>query len=304
MATIVDLEAAAQQGAGAGAAEEVVPAHQVRRLTTTLVDILRSMTPNSSPPGPGGAGLPGTRELGEGSALLGDCGRSEVSSVDDKLSMGSSSMGAPPSARDSEISAATALLKAQYLPQPDYRGDDVRPFYLDKARRGGGMPPAFDDGLPTPGGSSEAPSDASDDAYTIPKKFKKKTRISWTGLAVFLFFCGSLITYVGIRASKTLGLGGSLWYGIIVLVVEVLGGLAMLPYGLCLVVGVVGPPPAAVEAAAKGQAATTEVAYHVRVVIPCYKEPLDVITKTFMASLYAALPANWLGLRAQGPARQ
>ena len=32
--------------------------------------------------------------------------------------------------------------------------------------------------------------------------------------------------------------------------------------------------------------------YHIRVLIPCYKEPLDVISKTVMAALFAQLPAN------------
>ena len=36
----------------------------------------------------------------------------------------------------------------------------------------------------------------------------------------------------------------------------------------------------------------SELPYHVRVVIPCYKEPLDVIQKTVLAALYAQLPTG------------
>lgn len=52
VATMADLEAghggAGGSGSGSNAGEEVVPVHHVRRLTTTLVDILRHVTASSS----------------------------------------------------------------------------------------------------------------------------------------------------------------------------------------------------------------------------------------------------------------
>ena len=80
-------------------------------------------------------------------------------------------------------------------------------------------------------------------------------------------------------------------YGILVLSVEVLGGLAMLPYGLCLTARVTNgtaPPPDE-----KGQLRTA-LPYHIRVVVPCSREPLDVIQKTVTAALVAPIPANCL----------
>jgi cellulose synthase/poly-beta-1,6-N-acetylglucosamine synthase-like glycosyltransferase len=275
VATIVDLEAGDKPAATR--AEEFVPATQVRRLTATLVDILRQMAaPGQAGDAGGGGGGAHGREAHEGSSLLADTA-SEMS-LDDKLSMSSGGGTSAPSARDSEISAATALLKAQYLPQQEYRGDDVRPYYCD-----------LPSGAPPPADAQVADVDA---ACPLPESLKKRVRVNWPGLAVFLLFIGAFVTYVGIRAAKTLGLGGNLWYGVVVLAVEVLGGLAMLPYGLCLCVRVREEVPPAVAAAAKGQAATTEVGYHVRVMIPCYKEPLEVVSKTMMAALYAAMPAN------------
>lgn len=51
----------------------------------------------------------------------------------------------------------------------------------------------------------------------------------------------------------------------------------------------------------------TVLPYHIRVIIPCYKEPLDVIQKTVTAALVAPIPAGctrtgeWAG---KGPLRQ
>lgn len=36
----------------------------------------------------------------------------------------------------------------------------------------------------------------------------------------------------------------------------------------------------------------TTLPYHIRVIIPCYKEPLDVIQKTVTAALVAPIPAS------------
>ena len=36
----------------------------------------------------------------------------------------------------------------------------------------------------------------------------------------------------------------------------------------------------------------TALGYHIRVIVPCYKEPLDVIQKTVTAALVAPIPTN------------
>jgi hypothetical protein len=317
-ATIADLEA----GAGGAGEADVVPVRHVRRLTATLVDILRQMA--AAPGGATGAAAreaEGALAAAEAAGLL--AGASDAASdaftEDGKASLASasaasgSSAAAPSarSARDSEISASTALLKAAYLPQEEYRGDVVRPFWADA--RGATAPTAADDaglapldGKPADGGDG----DGADGAPGVPARLKKVVRVNWLGLAVFLLYIGAFITYVAIRAAKTLGLGASLWYGIVVLAVEILGGLAMLPYGLCLCVRVAdyellaAAERAAAAAAAKAaggegapalsaaaaRPAATALGYHVRVLIPCYKEPLEVIQKTLLAAMYAPLP--------------
>ena len=191
----------------------------------------------------------------------------------DLSSTGSGSKSLP----ESEISAKTALLKAQFLPQPEYVGDDVLPFYMDNDQVIGG-----EAGIP---GSDP-------ESVGIPKTLKKCVRINWTGLLVYVMYIVAFIVYITIRVAYTLDLGSSLWYGVIVLLSEILGAFAVFPYGLCLVLKVDDPVPEAVSRASQGLPAYTALNYHIRVLIPCYKEPLDVITRTFLASMYAAMPVN------------
>jgi len=306
---VVDLEAQRAREA-AGDDGDVVPVHHVRRLTSTLVDILRCVANNSGNiQGGGGAGAGGSHDAvsyhsaGERSSLL-DAG-SEYS--DDRST-----------AALSAISAQTALLKAQYMPQQEYKGDQVQPFYNDlqddrylptsDKLAGHQCSPsiiASDVDELSPGA---ADCDASDelfikdfvrnrnweqspwtDSSAIPDKHKKEIRINRIGLLVYIFYLMAFVFYIVVRATKTLGLGPLQAYGIIVLLVEILGGLAMLPYGLCLCARVVNNKASPPDD--KG-IVSTQLKYHIRVVIPCYKEPLDVIAKTFMAAMYAAIPAG------------
>lgn len=290
VATMVDLEA--NSAPAPAADEELVPAHHVRRLTTTIVDMLRSMATVQRRSSTNTSHFHGSKDI-EGTherhSLLAD--NNSDASLDDKASLSSSAMAS--SARDSEMSAATALLRSQYLPQPEYRGDDVRPFYLDGCKRSSSGIPSEDGSIQSSSGSKSVYHEPiNDDTCPIPRKLRKKLRVNWFGLLVFVLFVSAFGGYIGLRASKTLGLGGNLWYGIVVLSVEIIGGLAMLPYGLCLCMRVLDPPSPVAEASAKGQAAMTALSYHIRVVIPCYKEPLDVVSKTFIASMYASMPVN------------
>jgi hypothetical protein len=62
-------------------------------------------------------------------------------------------------------------------------------------------------------------------------KYHRKRRINLTGCLVFILFVLSLGFYLWVRITKTLGLGKYLWYGILVLIVEILGGTTTLLYG-------------------------------------------------------------------------
>lgn len=135
-ATFVDLEAAgSSKGVGVVGGSDVVPAQHVRRLTTTLVDILRHVAASSQHAQQGSREAAGDDDEGgqggEGAMLLPD--NSSELSVDDKASLtshGASSAGRGSSGRTSsigsdEVSVKTALLKAAYLPQEEYKGKCV-----------------------------------------------------------------------------------------------------------------------------------------------------------------------------------
>ena len=118
------------------------------------------------------------------------------------------------------------------------------------------------------------------------KKFKRKTRINWSGASVMLLYFGILCFYLYIRVAKTLDLGQYFWYGIIVLIVEIMGASTTLLYGVNLLLHPVYQPVPKDES---GKPMVT-LAYHVRVLVPCYKESLEILARTCSAALEAVLP--------------
>ena len=148
VATMVDLEAASGAAGGptgASRAEEAaVPVHHVRRLTSTLVDILRHISGGQQQQQQGGGSggskggavpeiTPGAHhERSESAALLLGDGASEASfPSDDKLSMASSSGNASTTSGSEITSSRAALLGAAFYRGEEYKGDEVKPFYLD-----------------------------------------------------------------------------------------------------------------------------------------------------------------------------
>ncbi|KAI7842235.1 hypothetical protein COHA_004148 [Chlorella ohadii] len=269
--SVVDLEAgraALLAAAPAGGEDGVVPVAHVRRLTTT-----------------GGGRDP--EIVPEGAGLLGDSQfeGSELSYSDDKLSLASAGTA-------STAGGTSSKLAPLLFVKDEYRGDDVKPFFLDQPLLTAASRKPED--LEDPAAGLEAGAEAQqrqqpDDASAIPHRLVKRKAVNWWGLTAYLFFIAAFCFYIWARAAHTLGLGPMLWYGAIVLGVEILGGLAMLPYGLCIVMRVTNnqvPPPDD-----KGHVRTS-LNYHIRVVVPCYKEPLDVIQKTVTAALVAPIPTN------------
>ena len=102
---------------------------------------------------------------------------------------------------------------------------------------------------------------------------------------MFVYFC-VLCFYLYIRVSKTMDLGQYLWYGVIVLVVEIMGASTTLLYGVNLILHPVYQPLPKDES---GKPMVT-LTYHVRVLIPCYKESLEILARTCSAALDAVLP--------------
>ncbi|RMZ57138.1 hypothetical protein APUTEX25_003595 [Auxenochlorella protothecoides] len=271
VATIADLESGDPKPAGD--AESMNPV-QMRRLTTGIVDVLRQLQAS------GGAGAVEDPEivvarhrlgLGKDDVLLPD-NVSELS-LDDKLSLISGGTSTSGKESYSSLNSHTALLKGWggLKTDEDYKGDTVHPWYVDLATHTSSLRDGDGDATPKPG--------ADDGDHGVPTFMQKQRKINiWGTCVAVIFFC-AFFFYVGIRIK----------YGILVLAVEMIGGLAQMPYAVCLTMRVVNcRPPAPDE---KGVVRTL-APYHIRVLIPCYKEPLDVVSKTVMAALFATVPAN------------
>ena len=102
---------------------------------------------------------------------------------------------------------------------------------------------------------------------------------------------------------KKLGLGSVLPYGILLLVVEVLGATTVLVYGINLLFSPLHEkPPIDEDYVSKSLPAgvappsfempNVALPYHVRVLVPCYKEELEICQRTVLAAAAAPLPAG------------
>ena len=77
---------------------------------------------------------------------------------------------------------------------------------------------------------------------TTPTKFKRGRKFSFHGcLVTFLYLC-AFVFYLYVRISKTLDLGAYVWYGVIVLVVELAGATTTLVWCLNIIMDPVHEP--------------------------------------------------------------
>lgn len=95
-----------------------------------------------------------------------------------------------------------------------------------------------------------------------------------------------------IRITKTLDLGPYLWYGCVILGIEMLGATTVILYGLNLVLDPVVANYHLGEDPTNPGNPRTRYPYHVRVCVPCYKESLEILRRTIMAAYDATLPAG------------
>jgi cellulose synthase/poly-beta-1,6-N-acetylglucosamine synthase-like glycosyltransferase len=122
------------------------------------------------------------------------------------------------------------------------------------------------------------------------KKYKRGWRFNWLGILVFLTFLAALGFYIWVRVTKTLDLGSYKWYGILVFVVEMIGASTTILYGINLLLS---PVPAVLSDDPDMPGITkVEVPYHVRILVPCYKESCEIVARTVKAAYEAMLPRN------------
>lgn len=108
-------------------------------------------------------------------------------------------------------------------------------------------------------------------------RYRQRTRINWIGALSFVTYLCALGFYVWVRLTKTLDLGPYLWYGCVILAVEMLGATTVILYGVNLIRDPVTEPIAADPA--DPTRARTRHPYHIRVLVPCYKESLEILRR-------------------------
>ncbi|GBF89253.1 six-hairpin glycosidase [Raphidocelis subcapitata] len=104
---------------------------------------------------------------------------------------------------------------------------------------------------------------------------------------VALFYLGSLGYYLYVRIAKTLDMPYK-WYSILILVVECIGMTSVVPYALLNVVHT--HPSGSGGLPADDGLMEPDKRFTVRVMVPCYKEPLEIVAATVDAALQADLP--------------
>ena len=124
-------------------------------------------------------------------------------------------------------------------------------------------------------------------------RFTRQRRADPFGWLLFALWAAALSFYLYVRVAKTLaGLGSVLGYGLALLVVECAGATTVAVYALNLLfipvhedytIDATHPTP--------GMPAV-KLPYHVRVLVPCYKESLDIVACTLTAAAAAPLPAG------------
>lgn len=120
------------------------------------------------------------------------------------------------------------------------------------------------------------------------KPFARGWRLDWGGTFAMFFYLCAFIFYLYVRIAKTLDLGGYTWYGVLVLGIEIMGASTTFLYGLNIVARPIHEP-ARPDDEAPGLV-LVDHPYHVRVLVPVYKESLDIVAKTISAALAARMP--------------
>jgi hypothetical protein len=117
-------------------------------------------------------------------------------------------------------------------------------------------------------------------------------RYSPIGILIFLFYLGSCMYYFVVRATKTLDMGFT-WYGWVVLLVEIVTSTATMGYAVLLIRYTRSKKTKGLPLAKAGHEPDEDaLKFHVRVLVPCYKETVDLVEITVKAALAAPLPAD------------
>eukprot|EP00879_Flechtneria_rotunda_P011197 GHRR01011695.1.p1 GENE.GHRR01011695.1~~GHRR01011695.1.p1 ORF type:complete len:695 (+),score=198.24 GHRR01011695.1:342-2426(+) len=110
---------------------------------------------------------------------------------------------------------------------------------------------------------------------------------SWFAIMVLLGYLSAMVYYLYVRIAFTLDMKDK-WYSISVLVVECIGMTAVVPYAFINAVHT--NPTGSPGLPADDSMTEPDKKFTVRVLVPCYKESLGVVSGTLRAALEAELP--------------
>lgn len=127
-----------------------------------------------------------------------------------------------------------------------------------------------------------------------PENYRQTiVQTEWNVLGSFIFFAyvGAAIFYFYVRAAKTLDIG---WMGYAgtVLALEIYICTSTIAYGFVLTKTATTKKSKGLQPAGRGQIEANKIQFDLRVMVPCYKEGLDVVENTLRAALAADLPDN------------
>lgn len=127
----------------------------------------------------------------------------------------------------------------------------------------------------------------------IPKHKRPVTKHwNWLGVAIFLFYCAATVYYFVIRATRTLNMG-YLGYGVVVLLIEIISSTATFGYAILLIKYSKSRRTKGLPIPRKGEQPDLDnLRFHVRVLIPCYKESCELVKLTVLGALKAPLPKD------------
>lgn len=113
---------------------------------------------------------------------------------------------------------------------------------------------------------------------------------NWIGILLCGYYIAAAIYYFIIRATRTLNIGYT-GYGNLVLAVEVISSTATIGYAILLIKQSTPKPSLGLPLADPNEELDPDhLLFNLRVLIPCYKEKVDILRDTVMGALNAALP--------------
>jgi len=201
---------------------------------------------------------------------------------------------APPPATVPAWQYAAENLQSSYAPPVTAGGGrypaDARNRMQGEEKPSKASAPAFTQSYDIEAKATPVPVAGAKPKLVFERPYIRKTRPNILGWLLMAFFIAALIFYIYVRAAKTLDLGAKYqWYGIVILVVEIIGSTTTLVYGLNHLFYTVDPDVPTRKSLA-GQPVKTVMQYHIRALVPCYKESLQILQLTVMALLEAELP--------------